>query len=544
MKPDVKSPIVKIVGVVAAVLIVIIIAIPFLINVNNFRPQIESKLSTALGRPVKVGNLSLSILSGSVAADELSIADDPKFSPAPFIQAKKLEVGVEMFPLVFSKQLNVTKIVIDRPVIALLRDREGVWNFSSLGNQSAQPAKAADKSSSAPGYLSIATLELNDGTISLGSVPNKRKPAVYDKVNVSVRDFSFTSSFPLTVSANLPGGGGLKIDGTAGPVDPTDASLTPVKAKIDLKKVDLAQSAEVDPALGITGSADFNGTIDSNGQIAKVTGTLKATSLKLVPKGSPAGVPVQVVFAIEDDLKNETGNVTQGDIAIGKALAKLTGTFNMKGDTTSIQTKLNGQGMPVDELEKMLPALGVVLPTGSQLKGGTLSVDLTSSGPVDKLVSTGSVKMDNAALAGFNLGSKLSALSALTGKAPSTGNDTAIQTLSSNVRYAPDGTRLDQINVVIPSLGSVTGSGTVSPSNALDFKMVANLAGIGGGLTKVAGVGSGGIPVLIGGTTSNPTFSPDMKSLATNQIKGLANVGGKANPVGELGGLLGKKKPN
>ena len=54
MKPDVKSPIVKIVGVVAAVLIVIIIAIPFLINVNNFRPQIESKLSTALGRPVAV----------------------------------------------------------------------------------------------------------------------------------------------------------------------------------------------------------------------------------------------------------------------------------------------------------------------------------------------------------------------------------------------------------------------------------------------------------------------------------------------------------
>jgi AsmA protein len=544
MKPDVKSPIVKIVGIAVAVLIVIIIAIPFLINVNNFRPQIESNLGSALGRPVKVGNLSLSILSGSVGADELSIADDPKFSPSPFIQAKKLEVGVEIFPLIFSKQLSVTKIVIDQPVIALLRNREGVWNFSSLGNQSAQTAKPADKSSSAPANVSIAKLDLNDGTISLGSVPNKRKPVVYDKVNVSVRNFSFTSSFPLTVSANLPGGGSLNIDGTAGPINPTDASLTPVKAKVDLKKLDLAQSALVDPTLGITGSADFDGTIDSNGQIAKVNGTLKATSLKLVPKGAPAGVPVQLVFAVEDDLKNETGKVTQGDVAIGKALAKLTGTFNMKGDTTSIQTKLTGQGMPVDDLEKMLPALGVVLPTGSQLKGGTLTVDLTSSGPVDKLVSTGSVRMDNTALAGFNLGSKLSALSALTGKAPSTGNDTAVQTLSSNVRYAPDGTRLDQINVVIPSLGTVTGSGTISPSNALDFKMIANLAGIGGGLTKVAGAGSGGIPVSIGGTTSNPTFTPDMKSLATNQIKGLANVGGKANPVSGLGGLLGKKKPN
>ena len=544
MKLDVKSPIVKIVGIAIAVLIVIIIAIPFLINVNNFRPQIESNLGSALGRPVKVGNLSLSILSGSVGADELSIADDPKFSPSPFIQAKKLEVGVEIFPLIFSKQLNVTKIVIDEPVIALLRDRDGVWNFSSLGNQSAQTAKPADKSSSTPANLSIAKLDLNDGTISLGSVPNKRKPVVYDKVNVEVRDFSFTSSFPLTVSANLPGGGSLKIDGSAGPINPTDASLTPLKAKVDLKKLDLAQSALVDPALGITGSADFDGTVDSNGQIAKVNGTLKATSLKLVPKGSPAGVPVQLVFAVEDDLKNQTGKVTQGDVSIGKALAKLTGTFNMKGETASVQTKLNGQGMPVDDLEKMLPALGVVLPTGSQLKGGTLSIDVTSSGPVDKLVSTGSVRMDNTALAGFNLGSKLSALSALTGKAPNTGNDTAIQTLSSNVRYAPDGARLDQINVVIPALGTVTGSGTVSPSNALDFKMIANLSGIGGGLTKVAGAGSGGIPVSIGGTTSNPTFTPDMKNLATNQIKGLANVGGKANPVGGLGGLLGKKKPN
>jgi AsmA protein len=546
MNPVFKKPVVKIAAIVVAVLIVIAIAIPLFVNVNSFRPQIESNLGTALGRPVKVGNLSLSIFSGSVEADQLSIADDPKFSNAAFIEAKKLEVGVEIFPLIFSKQLNITKIVIDQPIMALLRNRDGVWNFSSLGNQAAQPS--APNSSGAPANINIAKLDLNDGTISVGAVPSKRKPVVYDKVDVAVRNFSFTSSFPVVVSANLPGGGSLKIDGSAGPINPTDASLTPVQAKVNLKKLDLSQSALVDPALGITGSADFDGTVESNGQIAKANGTLKATSLKLVPKGSPAGVPVQLVFTIEHDLKNETGKVAQGDVTIGKALAKLTGTYDMKGDTTSIQTKLSGQGMPVDDLEKMLPALGVVLPTGSQLKGGTLSVDLNSSGPLDKLVSTGSIKMNNTALAGFNLGSKLSAVSALTGKSAGSGNDTVIQTLSSNVRYAPDGTRLDQINLVIPSLGTVTGSGTVSPNNALDFKMIANLAGIGGGLTKVVGAGSGGIPVAIGGTTSNPTFTPDMKGLATNQVKGLVKgvgaVGGKANPVSGLGGLLGKKKPN
>ncbi len=528
----------KIIGIVVVVLIVVAIVVPFLVNVNSFRPQIESSLSSALGRPVKVGNLSLSILSGSVEADQLSIADDPKFSSAPFIQAKSLQVGVELLPLIFSKQLNVTKLVIEHPQISLLRDRDGVWNFSSLGNQSGQPAKAAEKTSSAPANVNVAKLDLTDGTVTLGSTTGKRKPIVYDKVTVTMRNFSFASAFPVTASVGLPGGGSLNIDGTAGPINPTDASLTPVQAKVTLKKLDLAQSAIVDPGLGIAGSADFDGTLTSDGHMAKANGTLKATSLKLVPKGSPALVPVQVLFAVEHDLKQETGKVVQCDVGIGKALAKITGTYNMHGETTSIQTKLSGQAMPVDDLEGMLPALGVVLPTGSKLKGGTISVELDSNGPLDKLVSTGWVKMSNSALQGFSVMSKLSAIPGLGGK--QSGNDTMIQNLSSDVRYAPEGTRLDKIDLVIPSLGTVTGAGTVSPNNALDFKMLANLAGAGAGLTKAVGMGSGGIPVTITGTTSDPKFMPDVKGVVGNELKGLI-PGGKSNP---LGGLFGKKKPH
>ena len=69
---------------------------------------------------------------------------------------------------------------------------------------------------------------------------------------------------------------------------------------------------------------------------------------------------------------------------------------------------------------------------------------------------------------------------------------------------------------------------------------MANLAGAGAGLTKIAGAGSGGIPIKIGGTTANPTFTPDMKGLVGDKVKGLVN-GGKS--LGGLGGLLGKKKP-
>jgi hypothetical protein len=52
--------ILKIVGIIVAVLIVIAIAIPFFIDANSFRPKIESDLSAALGREVKVGNRAAS----------------------------------------------------------------------------------------------------------------------------------------------------------------------------------------------------------------------------------------------------------------------------------------------------------------------------------------------------------------------------------------------------------------------------------------------------------------------------------------------------
>jgi AsmA protein len=534
----------KIIGIVVAVLLVAAIALPFLVNVNSFRPQIESRLSEALGRPVTVGNLSLSLLSGGVRADQLSIADDPKFSNAPFIKAKSLKVGVELMPLIFSKQLNVTEIVIDEPEIALLRNQAGIWNFSSLGNSAEK--KTPEKSTGASN-LNVAKLELTGGKISFGAIPPKRKPIVYDKVDISMRNFSMGSAFPVTASMRLPGGGSVKLDGTLGPINSQDVSLSPLQAKLNIEKLDLSQSAMVDPNAGISGLADFDGSIASDGRIAKTNGTLKATSLKLTAKGAPSGRPIEVKYAVEHNLLTQSGRLTQGDVAMGKALAKLTGTYETRGDTTSIRTKLVGQGMPVDELQAVLPAVGVVLPPGSQLKGGTLSLDVDSVGPIDKLVSTGDVKLNNSQLAGFNLASKMSAISALSGQ--KTGNDTNIQNLSSDVRVAPDGTRLEKISLVIPALGTVAGTGTVSPSGALNFNMTANLSGGAvTGLTQIAGLGgkgTGSIPFLIQGTTSNPVFMPDVKGMVGGQLKGLMQgnqTGDQNNPLGAITGLFGKKK--
>jgi AsmA protein len=533
----------KILAIVVGVLIVIVIAVPFLIDANTFRPTLESDLGAALGRTVKVGNLSFSLLSGSVSADDIAIADDSTFSKTPFVQAKSLKVGVELIPLIFSKSLNVTELTLNQPEISLVRSEDGAkWNFSSLGNTSvanvspgntgnkgsAEPAKTtapAPGSASSNPSLSVAKLNVSDGRLTVSRAGSSEKPRVYDKVNIKVTDFSFTNSFPFKMSASLPAGGSLKLDGTAGPISAGNAELTPLQAKVTVQQMNLAASGFIDPASGIAGIADFNGTVTSDGHEAKTAGTLKVDKLQVVQKGSPAGKTVDLQYSVTHSLAAQTGTLTQGEVAMGKAVAHLSGTYDAHGTTTSINMKLNSQGMPVDDLEAMLPAVGVTLPPGSQLKGGTLALDFSITGPVDKLVTTGTIKLQNSALAGFSLASKLSSITALAGKG-GPGKDTTIQNFSADVHVDPGGTRADNIDLIVPSLATVTGAGTVSASNALDFKMKGD-----------------GIPFAIQGTTADPKFIPDVKGMATGLVKGaLGDKNGK-NPLSGASGLF-KKKPN
>jgi len=537
----------KIAGIAAGALLLILLAIPIFIDVNSFRPKIESELTNATGRQVTLGKLSLSILSGTVGVKDVSIADDPAFSKSPFITAKSLEVGVEVMPLIFSKQLNVTGIELEEPNITLLKSGTN-WNFSSLGGESAKKTSEPSKEGGSQA-LSIAKLEIRDGKVSVGTVNSATKPQVYDKVNIEMKDFSATTQFPFKVTANLPGGGSADISGKAGPINPQNSAKTPFEASIKVKDLDIATSGFVDAASGFGGLADLDGTLNSNGSQAKGAGVVKCEKLKLSPKGSPAPKAVEIKYAVDSNLDSQSGNITQGDIALGKATAQLTGGFQTQGEAKVVNLKLNAPGMPVDELEAMLPALGITLPSGSQLKGGTLAANLAISGALDKLVITGPVRLSNTKLAGFDMGAKLGALSAFTGKTASN-PDTTIQNASLNASVSPEMTKADAINVTIPSLGTVTGAGTISPAGALNFNMNADLqGGVAGGLTQKAGLGGGGggngIAFTIEGTTANPKFVPNVGNIAASAAKGALQktvTNQTGGVTSGLGGLLGGKK--
>jgi len=167
---------------------------------------------------VRLGDLSLSIFSGSLTASNLSIADDPGFGSAAFLTAKSFRIGVEMWPLITSQTLNITDLMIEKPELNLVRNQQGQWNFSNLGGSASTAAQGVPD-------FHVAKLVLKDrrATVTSGA----SKPSVYENVDWEASDVSYKSQFPVQVSTDLPGGAKFNLVGRIRPAKTTDSSLTP-----------------------------------------------------------------------------------------------------------------------------------------------------------------------------------------------------------------------------------------------------------------------------------------------------------------------------
>src|SRR5215472_12818238 len=400
-------------GIVLGLLIVAALAVPLFINVDAFRPELEQRLSTALNRPVHIGQLQASIFKGGAAAENISIADDPAFSKGPFLQASALQVGLRLMPLIFSRRMEVTSVTVQQPDIVLLKNAVGKWNYSTLGAASTtKPAPAT--SGPAASALSIDKFEIVDGKVRVGQSSGHAASheRTYQSVHLVARNIAPGSVMPFTLSAVTPGGGALDLDGHAGPLDRSDSARTPLDAQLTLKHADLGATGFLDPSSGLGGTLDFQGAVKSDGKRLHSEGKAKANGLKLVKGASPAQALVLFDYASDYGLDSDSGSI-KADLHTGNSTATARGTVEARGEEAVAHLKLQGKDMAVGDVEGLLPAFGVVLPSGASLKGGVMNMDMAADGPLDRLVITGPLNISNTHLAGYNLSSKLGAVAAL-----------------------------------------------------------------------------------------------------------------------------------
>lgn len=546
-------------GIIVGVLLLIVIAVPLFINVDSFRPDLEKKISAALNRTVHIGKLDASLLSGGATATDITIEDDPAFNKGAFLKASSVKVGVQLMPLIFSKQLKVTSLTVQKPDITLLKNAAGKWNYSTIGAGAQQ--KSPEPSGKSAPDVSVDKFEIADGTVRVGHSGGHAagKESVYQNVDLVAHNISAHTAMPFTLSASMPGGGKMSLEGQAGPLNPADSAKSPLDAKLTLKHVDLGATGFVDASSGIGGTLDFDGQVKSDGHKIHSEGKANADGLRVVKGGQPAKQPVALDYKSDYSLDSENGTIN-ANLHTGNSLTNASGTLNAKGEDTLANLKIVGKNMAVNDVQGLLPAFGVVMPSGASLQGGNINMDLTAEGPLDRLVINGPLNITGTRLSGFNLGSKLGAIAAFTGnKGGST--DTLIQTFSSALRVAPEGIKADNIVLDVPSLGTVTGNGVISGDNSLNFKMLLKLSGgasnMLGSLTGLSGSAqSKGLPFLIEGKTSNPVFRPALGGAVAGGLQDslLGAVGGnkgKTDAQGQqqkpdlkdaLGGIFGKKK--
>ena len=538
-----KKPWMKMAAVVVGVFVVILVLVPFFVNADTFRPTIQKELSSALRRDVTLGHIGLSLLTGSLVADNISIADDPNFSSSPFLQAKELRIGVQLAPLIFHHQLEIRNFIVNSPSIKLIHAANGTWNFSSLANSSS-PSSATQ--SSAPPQLTVEQFKIENGSASLTSLPAAGSPLQCTDVNLSIQNLSLAQSFPFELSLKVADGGSLNLKGNAGPIAQNDTSLTPFDAALVIQHFNPVAAGAIQASYGISMVADLNAHIQSGNGSLTTTGKASASQLQLVSGGTPAPKPVDINFNLADSLASRTGQVNDLAIVTGGVAAHITGTFDAATAVPTVNLHLAAPNLPVDQVEQLLPAAGVTLPSGSRLAGGTINASLAITGPANALTIAGPIELDNSQLTGFDLGSKIQGIKPIAG----TSGGTEIQKLYAEVNHSLQGTSFNNIDAEVPKIGSASGQGTISPAEQLNFQLAARIAALqslgkmAGGLFGQSSSNSsnsnqgGGIPLTVTGTASDPSIHANVGQMLKNAASGIVGSSTVQNPLKSLKGIF------
>ena len=347
----------------------------------------------------------------------------------------------------------------------------------------------------------------------------------------------------FTVST-VAGGGTLSARGSLRVPAPDDARPIKVDAEVSTTHLHLASSGLLPQGEPVDAVADSSWHVQVAEHTVQVAGSFRLAALRMARNGLPSAVPVTGSLRLHQvTRKNDNeGTLEQVTVQLGSATLHTEGTYVWSGTRSTIRFTVRGDRMPVDALESFLPSAGVVLPEGSRLQGGTLTLSLEVKGSPARPEVSGPVRLEVVRLNGFDLGSKLRSLANFTGGrlGSATVSGTQFRSLSFTLHTGLGIVITDHLSAEIAGIGTATGSGSIGPGGALDYHLALKLnelvPGNGGpsglanevvgslppvwarrlqGAIKYLGQGpmKNGVPLLIRGTAHKPTVMPDLGAL-------------------------------
>ncbi len=374
-----------IIAVVVAVLLLGIGAVWVLANPNRYRDTIQTRLEKQLGRQVSLGEMSLGLLPLRFQVANPVIAEDPLIRPEPsFIKAENLDIRIGLLPLI-TGQLRIDSLELRRPSIELVANKQGKWNFSTLG--------AGGGSSGTSPELSVERLLITDGQIGVTDLRQGSSRTGYDHIDLTLLDYSPQKPFFVDLAAHVQGHGSqeVRLKGTGGPVATSNLVETPFHGTLSLKEVEIdgllkfLESTALPKANGIlSGESEIS---SQSGNIAS-KGKLKLDGAKFnnVDIGYPIGLDYRLTAKTSDGLLT----INSATLQLGPTPLSLAGSINTATTPPNIDLKIKSGDASIAEVARLASAFGVAFAPGTSV-AGRVSADVRAKGPATKPAITGTI---------------------------------------------------------------------------------------------------------------------------------------------------------
>ncbi len=402
-----------IVGVLIVLVVVAIAALPFLVDAERYRGRIQTELQARTGRVVSLGKMRLSVFPLAFRVEDAVIGEDKSFPSAqPFAHVGELLVSARLMPLL-QGDVQIDSLELKRPRIELIRNRQGVWNFSTLGGNPAvaTPAPKPDPTAPQPQTtaearkFSLAGLKVVDGQVGFTDQQKNQPRALYDHIDLTLNDYAPNKKFNFELAAHMPGSGAqrLSLEGEAGPMRSDAPSATDFKGSLQLDEVSLSglkkflnSQALQDIEFVATGKADVEskaGTVSSKGDLKLENGRVNGVNI---------GYPISADYNLTADLNADLYKIEKGTLKLGTTPLSVVGTINGAPTPMVLDLKVDAANASIAEAARLAAAFDVAFNPGMDIKG-RMDAALTARGPASKPVMNGKVTAHELVITGKDL---------------------------------------------------------------------------------------------------------------------------------------------
>jgi AsmA protein len=296
--------------------VVALLIIPMFVDVQQYKPEIEKKVSEATGRPFSIGGqLELSLFPwAGLAFSDLHLGNPPGFKEKDFVSVKSFEARVKLLPLL-SRDVQVKRFILEGPRIVLEKSKTGQGSWEDIGKPSDEvPSKPPKKGKKPPEKgpveglpikaIAVGEFAITEGTVLWIDQPKGERREISD-LTLRLYDVSLDHPIRFAFSAKLDEHP-LSMEGKAGPVgkDPGKRTIpldlvVKVLKQLDInlkgKVVDPATRPQFDLALQVS-SFSPRKLVGELGQTFPVTTAdpvaLNLVSLQAKLRGDPEHVSV------------------------------------------------------------------------------------------------------------------------------------------------------------------------------------------------------------------------------------------------------------